>query len=135
MTIGTVYILLGIIKAFIDIIEKCIVAAGVILLLLSFAYGIYDRIGRRRKMPVKIATTIKEVDLTSLKPPAIVIYDHPSDYPKHYVARVFDGDKPTDTIMLNKSLGAIYDDISDNTDMVFISRGVEDDPCIEGVWM
>ena len=51
MTIGTVYILLGIIKAFIDLIEKGIVAAGVILLLLSFAYGIYDRwreYGRKR---------------------------------------------------------------------------------------
>ena len=135
MTIGTVYILLGIIKAFIDIIEKGIVAAGVILLLLSFAYGIHDRFRRKGKMPVKLATTIKEVDLTNLKVPAIVIYDHPSDYPKHYVARVFDGDKPTDTIMLNKSLGSIYDDISDNTDMIFISRGPEDDPCIEGVWM
>ena len=135
MTAGTLYILFEIINRFINTFEKGIVAAGVILLLLSFAYGIYDRIGRRRKMPVKIATTIKEVDLTSLKTPAIVIYDHPSDYPKHYVARVFDGDKPTDTIMLNESLGAIYDDISDNTDMVFISRGPEDDPCIEGVWM
>lgn len=47
MTIGTVYILLGIIKAFIDIIEKGIVAAGVILLLLSFAYGIHDIIRGR----------------------------------------------------------------------------------------
>ncbi len=86
-------------------------------------------------MPVKLATTIKEVDLTNLKVPAIVIYDHPSDYPEYYVARVFDGDKPTDTVMLNKSLGAIHDDISDNTDMIFISRGPEDDSCIEGAWL
>jgi hypothetical protein len=135
MTIGTVYILLGIVKAFIDIIEKCIVAAGVILLLLSFAYGIHDRFRRKGKMPVKIATTIKEVDLTNIKVPAIVIYDHPSDYPKHYVARVFDGDRPTDTIILKDTLKELQEDIKANTDMVFILRGAEDAPCIEGAWL
>lgn len=135
MTTGTIYILQGIIKAFIDTLEKGIVAAGAILLLFSLAYGIYDRIGRRKKMPVKIAITIKEVDLTSLKTPAIVIYDHPSDYPKHYVARVFDGDRPTDTIMLKDTLKELQEDIKANTDMVFILRGAEDDPCIEGAWI
>ena len=49
MTAGTLYILLVIIKEFIEALEKGIVAAGVILLLLSFAYGIYDRIRRRKK--------------------------------------------------------------------------------------
>lgn len=43
MTAGTVYILLEIIKRCIDTVEKGIVVAGVILLLLSFAYGIHDR--------------------------------------------------------------------------------------------
>lgn len=82
-------------------------------------------------MPVKLATSIKEVDLSGLKLPVIAIYDHPEDY----VARVFDTDRPTDTIILKPTLAAVQEDIRDNTNMVFFARGAEDDKCIVGAWM
>ena len=50
MTIGTIYILLGIIKELTDRVKECIVAAGGILLLLSISYGIHDRIRERKKV-------------------------------------------------------------------------------------
>lgn len=86
-------------------------------------------------MPVKLATTMKEVDLSGLKLPAIVIYEHPKDYPEYYVARVFDGDKPTDTIILKPTLAAVQEDIRDNANMVFFARGADDDKCIVGAWI
>ena len=86
-------------------------------------------------MPVKLITSIKELDTSNLKVPVIVVYEHPDDYPEYYVARVFNMDKPTDTIMLKKKLSEIQDDIRANTDMMFMLRGVEDDPCIVGAWM
>lgn len=86
-------------------------------------------------MPVKLITSVKELDTSNLKVPVIVVYEHPSDYPQYYVARVFDTDKPTDTIMLKDRLSEIQDDIKENTDMIFFLRGAADDPCIVGVWM
>ncbi|MBQ8559070.1 MAG: hypothetical protein IJ439_03695 [Tyzzerella sp.] len=86
-------------------------------------------------MPVKLATSIKELDLSGLKLPVIAIYDHPKDYPEYYVARVFDTDRPTDTIILKDTLAAVQEDIRDNTNMIFFNRGADDDKCIVGAWM
>lgn len=86
-------------------------------------------------MPVKIALSIKEVDFSNIKVPVIVVYEHPSDYPEYYVARIFNVDKPTDTIMLKDTLEEIQEDVRNNTNMMFMLRGAEDDPCIVGVWL
>lgn len=86
-------------------------------------------------MPVKLITSVKELDTSNLKVPIIVVYEHPSDYPQYYVARVFNADKPTDTIMLKDKLAEIQDDIRKHTNMMFMLRGVEDEPCIVGLWM
>lgn len=86
-------------------------------------------------MPVKIALSIKEVDFSHIKEPMVVVYDHPSDYPEYYIARIFNGDKPTDTIMIKDTLREIQEDIRSNTDMIFVLRGEEDDTCIVGVWL
>lgn len=86
-------------------------------------------------MQVKLITSVKELDTSNLKVPVIVVYEHPNDYPEYYVARVFNVDKPTDTIMLKKNLSEIQDDIKENMNMVFFLRGAEDDPCIVGAWM
>lgn len=86
-------------------------------------------------MPVKIALSIKEVDLSNIKVPVIVVFEHPIDYPEYYVARVFNADKPTDTIMLKDTLEEIQEDIRSNTNMMFMLRGVEDNPTIVGAWL
>lgn len=86
-------------------------------------------------MKTKIANSIKEVDLSDFKLPTIAIYEHPRDYPEYYVARVFDVDKQTDTIILKDTLAAVQEDIENHTTMIFSSRGAEDDKCVVGVWM
>lgn len=86
-------------------------------------------------MAVKIALSISEVDLSNIEVPVIVVYEHPSDYPQYYVARIFNVDKPTDTIMLKDTLEEIQEDVRNNTNMMFMLRGAEDDPCIVGVWL
>lgn len=90
---------------------------------------------REKSMQTKIVDSIKEVDLSDLKHPVIAIYEHPKDYPKYYVARVFDVDKPTDTVILKNTLAAVQEDIKENTKMMFFSRETEDDPCIVGAWI
>lgn len=86
-------------------------------------------------MMTKIADSIKEVDLSDFKIPTIAIYEHPKDHPEYYVARAFDVDKPTDTVILKDTLAAVQENIKENTKMMFFSRGAEDDPCIVGVWI
>lgn len=83
----------------------------------------------------KVVQSIKEVDLSDIKVPAVAIYKHPSDYPDKYVARIFDADKPTNTIILKDTFAAVQQDIRRNTNMYFCPRGKEDDPCIVGVWI
>lgn len=79
--------------------------------------------------------SIKEVDFSGLRVPFVAVYNSPDDFRGMYVARVYDLDKPTDTIMLKKTLEEITADIEENTKMVFVSRGKEDVPALVGVWM
>ncbi len=84
---------------------------------------------------MKYINSIKEVNINNLRMPAIVVYEHPRDYPDEYAARVFDVDKPTDTVMIKDTLAAVQEDIRKHTNMVFIKRGAEDEPHIVGVWL
>lgn len=86
-------------------------------------------------MPEKIALSISEVDLSNIEVPVIVVFEHPIDYPEYYVARVFNADKPTDTIMLKDTLEEIQENIRSNTNMMFMLRGAEDAPSIVGAWL
>lgn len=51
------------------------------------------------------------------------------------MARVYELDKPTDTLMIKDTLKEIEMDIRKNTGMTFIPRGVEDALSLVGVWM
>ena len=51
------------------------------------------------------------------------------------MARVYELDKPTDTLMIKDTLKEIEMDIRKNTGMTFIPRGVEDVLSLVGVWM
>ena len=84
---------------------------------------------------MKLVKSFAEVDFTNLRMPAIAVYEHPRDYPDEYAARVFDVDKPTDTVMIKETLVAVQEDIRKHTNMVFIKRGAEDEPHIVGVWL
>ena len=84
----------------------------------------------------KMINTFAQVDLSQLKAPIIVIYDNPSDYKGYFVARVWDLDKPTDTLMLKKVLRKIREDIKANLpNMVTLARAKSDDPVIVETWI
>ena len=83
----------------------------------------------------KRVESIKEVDFSGLKVPFVAVYRSPEDFPGMYVARVYDLDKPTDTVMVKTKLEDIVADIQENTRMVFVPRGKEDVPALVGVWM
>ena len=86
-------------------------------------------------MQEKRVESIKEVDFPGLKVPFIAVYQHPVDFPERCVARIYELDKPTATIMVKDTLKEIETDIRENTGMVFMPRGAEDVRSLVGVWM
>lgn len=86
------------------------------------------------KMDKKV-DSIKEVDLNAYEMPAIVVYDHPSDYPDNYVAILFEDAEATEIVIIKDDVDEIQQDIRENTDMMFFPRRTEDRPYIVGIWM
>lgn len=86
-------------------------------------------------MQQKRVESAKEIDFSGLKVPFIAVYQHPEDFPEKCVARIYELDKPTDTLMIKDTLGEIEKDIRENTGMTFIPRGAEDVLSLVGVWM
>ena len=86
-------------------------------------------------MQEKRVNSISEVDMSGLFMPLIAVYEHPEDYPDKYVARVFDVDRPTDTVVIKDSLLEIQRDIGENTSRIFAPRGAEDVRSLVGVWI
>lgn len=86
-------------------------------------------------MQEKRVESIKEVDFSGLKVPFIAVYQRPEDFPEKCVARIYELDKPTDTIIVKDTLKEIEIDIQENTGMVFMPRKAEDVRSLVGVWM
>ncbi len=79
--------------------------------------------------------SIGKVDFSEVKMPMIAVYESPEDFPGECVARIYDLDKPTDTVMVKGTMEEVQRDIRENTGMVFLPRGAEDVPSLVGVWM
>lgn len=82
-------------------------------------------------MQEKRVESIREVDFSGLKVPFVAVYGHPDKY----VARIYELDRATDTIMVKETLEEIEMDIKEHTAMTFIPRGTADVPSLVGVWM
>jgi len=67
------------------------------------------------------------------KMPLIAIYDHPSDYPDKFVARIWDVDIPTRYAVLRDDLESIREVIPPW--MVRFVRSDKDDPVIVETWL
>lgn len=65
--------------------------------------------------------------------PLVCVYDHPVDYPDVYVARVWDGAKPTRIVVTAETLDGIRAKLPDQ--MIKLDRDENDDPCIAEVWI
>lgn len=85
-------------------------------------------------MQNKMVKSIREADLSGMRMPVIAVYKNPEDFPGYYAARVYDVDKPTDTVMVKKTLTEVEMDIRKNTTMTFAPRGKEDVASLVGVW-
>lgn len=71
--------------------------------------------------------------LTICKMPVIAVYQRPSDYPEHFVARVWDLDRPTQIVMICKTLDELR--AAQPPEMTEIKRWKEDDPAIVETWV
>lgn len=61
------------------------------------------------------------------------IYDHPTDYPDHFVVRLWDGEEPTHTIVLADTLAEARAAIPQG--LACIKRTKGDDPKIVETWI
>lgn len=84
---------------------------------------------------MKEIKTLKDIDFTSLKLPAVAIYDSPSDYPGKIVARLWDKGEPTETILIKDNIDDMREDINQAGLTCHIPRGKSDDPCIVECWI
>jgi hypothetical protein len=70
--------------------------------------------------------------------PMWVVYDHPADYPEHYVARQhivgISGREVTGRVMVSLALDSIRAALS-NLGLVCVTRSDEDDPVIVETWL
>ncbi len=86
-------------------------------------------------MQQKQISSIQEVDFSGLRVPFIAVYQSPEDFPGRYVARIFELDKPTDTVIVKKTLPELQEEIQAHTGKTFIPRESGDVPCLVGVWI
>ena len=88
------------------------------------------------KIEDKIIQSFSEVDITELKVLIIAIYNRPLDFPEQYVARIFDGDKPTNVILLDSSLSHIRQEIKFNfPKMVRLPKSKKDIETLVETWI
>ena len=83
----------------------------------------------------KILNSIAEADLSGLRMPIVTMYRSPKDYPGKCVARIWDGDRPTETVVIKDTVGEIDEDMHRHTSMFWIPPTADDDPAIMGAWI
>lgn len=62
-------------------------------------------------MKTKEVRSFTEVDTSDLRQPIICVFRRPKDYPNKCVARLFDGTKPTNTVITRDTVDEIREDI------------------------
>lgn len=82
-----------------------------------------------------IVDTIQQVDLSDIKVPIVAIYEKPEDYPDSCVARIFDGEKATNTIMIASCIWILKYDIERHTNLVFLERNEKDVKSLIGTYI
>lgn len=71
--------------------------------------------------------------ISKLAMPMVVVYCRPRDYPNSYVARVFNGNRPTNVVIVKDSLAEIRGALPDG--MIRLGRDANDDPVIVETWI
>jgi hypothetical protein len=63
-----------------------------------------------------------------------VVYDHPLDWPDHYVARRWDGELPTEDLVVTFDLELLREHLADKG-LARLDRRRNDDPVILETWL
>lgn len=66
--------------------------------------------------------------------PLWTIYEHPHDFPNNYVARLWNMDQPSTTIIVTPDLETLREQMME-MHLTPIPRWADDDPCIVEVWV
>ncbi|MCA1061260.1 hypothetical protein LCL96_20275 [Rossellomorea aquimaris] len=80
--------------------------------------------------PDRLISSFDEVELNNYKLPIICIYCSPKDYQGMYVARLFEVNQPTHTILMRPTLEAVRSEIPDRFSRVPKAQG-EDSSIVE----
>lgn len=83
----------------------------------------------------KKVQSVQEIEFSDLVLPMIAVYRNPEDYPNYCVARVFDLERPTNIVIIKKTVREIKEDIEQHTGMVFLNREVGDVLSLVGVYL
>ena len=83
----------------------------------------------------KIVEEIEQIDMSEMKLPSFAIYKNPTDYPGKSVARLFEGDKPTNVVIIKKNIRELHTLFRYRTRMTFLPKLPGDPENLVGVWM
>lgn len=87
-------------------------------------------------MKTREVKSFSEVDTSELKQPIICVYRRPEDYPDKCVARIFDGTKPTNTVITRETVEEIREDITKSfPDKIPFARCKEDHKSVVESWI
>ena len=64
-----------------------------------------------------------------------VVYDHPRDYPNSYVARLWRGETPTESVIICKDITVLREMLLAEMHLVRLDRMPNDEPQIMEVWL
>lgn len=83
----------------------------------------------------KIAVDLEQIDMGGLKLPSFAVYKNPTDYPNKSVARLFEGEKPTNVVIVKKNVRELHNLFRYRTRMTFLPKMPGDPENLVGVWM
>lgn len=86
-------------------------------------------------MTDKIIEEIEQIDMSEMKLPSFAIYKNPTDYPGKSVARLFEGDHPTNVVLIKKNVRELHSIFRDRTRLTFFPPLPGDSGNLVGVWM
>lgn len=72
--------------------------------------------------------------MTETLPRMWTVYDHPTDYPHHYVAREFVEGKPSNNYIMSSDIKVVREHLQQMY-LTRIERYLDDDPAILEVWL
>lgn len=83
----------------------------------------------------KIIEDIEQIDMSEMELPSFAIYKNPTDYHGKSVARLFEGDKPTNVVLIKKNVRELHSIFRDRTRLTFFQPLPGDSGNLVGVWM